>query len=166
MKRFEVIDLSKNLSSFDIRSGNKFFMFALEKNKATIKTLISEINEKRNSLVPSEYVEFENARMALLAEHSKKDESGNPIVDGNSVVLEDTEKFNVVFSELKEKYSEAIKNLGEADKAFGEFLKEDVSVEFAKISFKFVPEVITSEQYAAIRAFIKETDEEILALGE
>lgn len=166
MKRFEIIDLSKNLSSFDIRSGNKFFMFALEKNKATIKALISEINDKRTSLVPEDYVTFENSRMALLAEHSKKDESGNPIVEGNSVVLEDTEKFNSAFSELKEKYSEAIKSLSEADKAFGDYLKEDVSVEFAKISFKFVPEVITSEQYSAIRAFIKETDEEILALGE
>jgi KaiC/GvpD/RAD55 family RecA-like ATPase len=166
MKRSEIIDLNNNLSSFDIRSGNKFFVFALEKNKATIKSILSEIDKKRDELIPASYVEFENSRMRLLAEYAERDESGKVIVEDGRVKLADSQKFSEKFSELKATYSSAISELEEADKKLAEFIKEDVAVEFAKVSFKFVPEIITSQQYDAIKFFIKETDEEILALGE
>lgn len=166
MKRSEIIDLHSNLSLFDIRSGNKFFMFALEKNKATIKQILSEIDNKRTELIPSGYVEFENARLALLNEYAERDESGNSIIENGRVKLTDYEKFSEKFSELRGKYSSAISELEEADRKMTEFLKEDISIDFAKISFKFIPDIITAEQFNVIKVFVKETDEEIMALGE
>ena len=166
MKRFEVINLNRHLASFDIRSGNKFFVFALEKNKSVIKAILSEVDKKRDELVPAEYIEFENQRIKLLSEFAQRDEAGQAIVIDGRVQLKDETEFSEKFEALKEKYKNAISEVSEADKKLTEFIQEDVSVEFAKVSFKFVPDVITSEQYEAIKFFIKETDEEIQALGE
>lgn len=165
MTRFEVIDLFKKLGTLDIRSGNKFFMFAIEKNKSVLKAVVTEIDEKQKSLIPAEYIAFENARMALLEAESKKDENGSPIIEDNKYRLIDSERFNTKMDELKKQYADGLTKISLADAEFSAYLKEDVSVEFSKVSFKFIPDIITADEFQTLRQFIKESDEEILAMG-
>jgi hypothetical protein len=66
---------------------------------------------------------------------------------------------------LREKYDSALKGISAADSAFSDYLREEVSVEFSKVSFKFVPDVLTSDEFNTLRQFIKETDDVILSMG-
>ena len=110
--------------------------YALRRNQKFLKDEIDTINEATKKIFPEGYQEFEEKRIALCKEYSKKKEDGQPVLkigaDGNSayqIEEERTEEFNQEITKLSDSYPELIKERDNNLNDFEKFLDEEIEIQ-------------------------------------
>lgn len=167
MTRNEVVELYKGISSLPKKEYNRFFLYAVEKTKTELKTIIDEIAKKEYAIVYDEKkLEFEKERVALLEKFSNRDESDKPVIIDNRYDISEgkTEELRKEMTELTSKYSDDMKRVDSLLSEFQEFLKEEIDVAVVKTSFKTIPETLDLDLFTTVLKLVKESDEEIQAL--
>jgi hypothetical protein len=167
MTRIEAIDLFKGISQLPKKEYNRFFLYAVEKTKTELKTVIDEAGKKEYEIVFDEKLrQLEKDRVSILEQFSKRDEFNNPIIiDRKYDIPEDkTEELRIKMVELTNKYEDDIKRVESLRTSFSEYLKEEIDVNVIKTSFKTIPETLDSDLFSIVIKLVKESDEEIQSL--
>jgi hypothetical protein len=138
VKRKDLIILHMVLEKLSDISNTKFAYFIM-KNMKILKPEIDIIREL-NQTSPA-YLEYENKRLHLCQEFSKKDEDGNPVIKDNSYDIENTEDFNSKLGELQAQYKDVIAVKHKKDLELTEFLMEECDLNFYKIKLENLPEL-------------------------
>lgn len=147
MQNKKLVELYQGLNSVKDLKGVKF-AYGIVKNINIIK---SEIEAFQESINPTkEFMAFENGRIELAKKHSKKDDKGNPVIADNQYEVEDKDKFEESFLELREKHKEAIDKREKQAEEYNKLLAEESKIELHKIKMSDVPDNISPEQLAAI----------------
>lgn len=167
MTRFDVVELFKIISSLPKKEYNRFFLYAVEKTKTELKTIIDEAGKKEYEIIYDEKLrQFEKDRISILEKFSNRDESDKPIIVENRYDISEDKSDEVrkEMVELSEKYADDVKRVENLRVEFNQFLKEEIEVNVVKTSFKTLPETVDSELFGTLLKLVKETDEEIQAL--
>lgn len=155
IKKGEVVQLWNTIEQMGMVNAHIKFTYALTKNKKLIRTEIESIQE---SLKPSDkFREFEEKRIELCNDMSKKDENGSPIIiNDREFDIEDMDKFTKKLEELKKEYKDVISKETEKNKQAIEMLEEDVDIELTQIGLDYFPEGITTSQMETLMFLVKE----------
>lgn len=153
--RKELLELNNSLKKVTHIPGVKF-AYIIAKNIHSIEGEIRSI-VKTDEAGP-EYQEFENERIQLASEHSKKQDNGRP----ETIMINGVEEFNIKnvpafekeYNKLKEKYAEVIVKREEQLKEINKFLEEEIEVELYTIKIEDVPSSINGDQLNGIYIII------------
>ncbi len=153
MIKSKLLELSKALNGVGRLSGVSF-SYAVARN---LKLLEPEIEAIQKASEPSkEFQEYDQARIELAAKHSKKDEKGNPVIEGNQFILEDQNAFNKDFEKLKKTHKEALDAREKQGEEVEKLLKEETPITLYKVKLENVPPQITSAEMSSILDIIEE----------
>ncbi len=153
MKKQKIIELYQALNSLGNLSGVKF-SYAVVRN---INILKPEIEALQEVIKPSEeFTKYEQERIELAKEHSKKDDKGEPMSENNKFILEDEKKFEKEFEKLKEKNKKVFDDRQKQIDEYITLLETESSMELFKIDISDVPEGITTQQMNSIYELIEE----------
>ena len=86
--------------------------------------------------------EFEAKRMALVNKYAKKDEDGNVITEGNSVVIEPSKQreFEQKIKDLKEEYKDQLSEFEKLWNEYIQFMDEVTNLDLITFSIDEFPE--------------------------
>jgi hypothetical protein len=113
---------------------------AVAKNKFALKPVYeSLIDAEKRYKTPSErYIAFEKLRQALVLECAVRDESGNPIIEGDRTRLIDPLTFQTKYNDLVSEYLQDIEEFQSKISQWEKFLMEEADVKIIKIQEKDV----------------------------
>ena len=143
MEKQTVLILQNVLSEMKKLNAKPKFHYAVIKNLKILSAETEALEEFRKSLQVEGFAEFQRKELALLEEHSEKDEDGNPVRTGpNSfkVPKESEEALSKGRKLLQEENKDLIEKFAENQKAFDDVLKEEISLEFYKMNIDDLPE--------------------------
>ena len=151
MTKAELLSFYRAMNTLGNATGAKF-SYAVTRNLNALK---GEVDAIQSALNPTEkFTEYDNKRVALAKEHSKKDEQGKPLIEGNQYVVEDT--FDVAFEALKEEYKEEIDARQKQIEDYQALLDEEIEVDIFVLSQENLPDTISVAQVNALFPMIKE----------
>jgi len=146
MTNLEAIQLKHSLERINL-PGLKL-NYAIVKNLGKLE---AEIKLFESLTRQSEGFEgFEKERIGLAEKHAKKNEVGEPIVDGNRYVIESLDKFNHELKLLQEANREEIEGRQKQLSDYAKFLEEQCQIEIHKVSVAQLPENITTQEMRAL----------------
>ena len=152
MTKQKLVELYQNLKNLGELKGVKF-AYGVAKNIGIIQP---EIEALQKAINPTEdFSLFEKERIELAKNHSKKDDKGNPIIENNQFIMEDTEKFSKEFEALKENHKEAIYKREKQTEDYNNLLKEEIEINLYKIKISDVPQDISAKQLEGIFGIIE-----------
>jgi len=163
LKNQEIQDLSAGLHACGDLKGIKF-AYAIVKNKKHCDSALHWANEKMLKIQKQseEYAKYEEERIEIAKNCSKKDETGEPVTEFNQrtyqeqYVIEDKKMFTGLMAPLKKKYADAIKEHEEKVKEAQKVPDEEVEIELHMIPQEYIPVDITANQLNGIQKIIKE----------
>lgn len=167
MTRLEAVELFKSISTLPKKEYNRFFLYAVEKTKVELKSIIDEAGKKEYEIIYDEKLrQFEKDRISILEKFSNRDESDKPIIVENRYDISEDKSDEVrkEMVELSEKYADDVKRVDSLKDEFTKFVNEEIEVNIVKTSFKTIPETLDSDLFATVIKLVKESDEEIQAL--
>jgi len=150
------------LKQFETVKNKKIAYFALRNTHILIDEL-SPLIELEKQFYSDEYNIFDNKRNKLVEENQLKDENGKPLVNHNGPVFGDKlEAVNKKWEELTTDYKDVIAERVSLNKQYEEILKEDITFNIIKISFKDLPDdIVEAKNFEIIKYLIKENDDEL-----
>jgi len=149
----ELLSLYLNLNKLGNLKGVKF-SYGVSKNLALLSPEIESLNKVQE--MSEEFKKFEEKRVELIKDYSKKDESGKDIIENNSYVVLDQKKWDKVFDKLKEDNKEVVKKREKQIEEYLELLKTESDIKLYKIKLADIPEDITTIQMNSIISIIIE----------
>lgn len=157
--RDNLLAIFKELNSFDKTSQySKHLLYKISKNVKKFDPIFKEVIEKEKELQTEEFFKLEKGRLEILKKYSKKDELGNPVVEENTVVIEDElrEEFDVVMAEYISENKEVISKYEEITKAHKEWKLEEIEFVFEKVKFEYIPEMIDIKTFNLFSLLVEE----------
>ncbi len=152
MTKLDLVNLFQTLHQAKELKGIKF-AYSVVKNINIIKP---EIEALQKAGEPSlGFTEYEKKRIELAKKFAKKDK-GEPVIDGNSYVLEDKNKFDKEWEKLKKEYSEELGKREWQIKQYNDLLLEDSDIKLHKIKIADVPQDISGKLLEGIFAVVEE----------
>ena len=153
--------LNRTIDSFKgIPNISKTFLYILLKNKKIITDELSVIEGTLIKFSEEEskvYEEWSQKKADLIKRESLKDENGNTLlINGNSLKLEDPERFKEKLNKLNEEYSDILDRLEELNKENDEILDTDIELDLIKIPWENIPESLLQEQLEVLFDLIEE----------
>jgi hypothetical protein len=159
MKRYQAIELLRKLNELKSdKKYSKYVLFAIVKTLDSLDSIRKEIEEEEKKLYTEEYKTFNESRVSLLKVYSAKDENGQPIMEGEQVIIEEHRKpeFNEEFNKLVEANKETLEKFNEDAKTFDEYLNEETEVKLYKFDFKYLPDDLFPGEYTTLSKLLKE----------
>lgn len=153
MTNSKIIETYNALSQLKGLKGVKF-NYALLRNTGKLELEVKILEKMTEPM--DKFKAFEQARIELAKEHSKKDENGEPVTENNHFVIEDKISFDKAFETLKETHKEAIDEREKQMKEFEDLLQKENEVDLYKVKLSEIPDDITTEQMAALVNLIEE----------
>ena len=113
------------------------FKYMVARNKLKLKPEI-EIIQELVKLSP-EFTEFNEKRVEICKEFSRKDENGEAILINNNYDIVDRKRFNETIETLKDKYKTIIQKEEEQSIEIESMLDENIDIEISKVIIEEVP---------------------------
>ena len=157
--RETLLNIFKELNSFDKTSQySKHLLYKISKNAKKFQPIFDEVVVKEKELQTEEFITLENGRLEILKKYSKKDETGNPVVENNTVVIEDElrTELEAEIAKYIEDNKETIKEYETVSKAHKEWLLEEIEFEFEKVKFEYIPELIDVKTFNLFSLLVEE----------
>lgn len=120
--------------------------YALAKGRLQLKRIAREIEAHRQDAYTPEVLEYIRGREALGMDHAAKDEAGQPIAQGNGVKLADPAAYRAALIALDNEYVDAKAALEAQDRAFRDWLSEEVEITTHAVDALVVPEDLSIEE--------------------
>lgn len=147
MKKSELViigNVLENMSKID--SASVKFKYAIARNIKLLAPIVSPILEMRDKIQK----EFENTRIEICKNHCAKDESGEPIFEGDNFTgLQGNAEFETdikgLYDSFKTKFTD-----------FNSLIEEDEEINLYKINLSDIPNDITTEQFIVLEPIITE----------
>ena len=163
LKRREALELVAALDAVSNLSGIKF-AYAMAKN---VKLIASEVEDMQAGLKPSKrYQEYDNKRVEICKEHSKKDDNGKPVMmplgrgQQGFAGLEDNPEFEVAVEALREEYKSELDEREQLVAEYETALDEDIELDVYTVNLSDVPEDITTGQLKGIIDLVVDSEKE------
>ncbi len=165
MTKGETVNLYANLKKLGTLRGVKF-AYAVAKNTALLDTEVEAL--KKALEMTEEFKKYDDARVKLAEEYSKKDEKGKPVLlkttnERGEIVREEYDlaeetkaEWEEKFETLKLEHKEAIDARDAQIQEQNELLKTESTLTFHKIKLADVPVDITSAQMGFIYEIVEE----------
>lgn len=128
--------------------------YALAKGRIQLKRIAREIEAHRADAYTPEVLEFIRGREALGMDHAAKDEAGQPIQQGNGVKLADPAAYRAALTALEDAYVDAKAALEVQDRAFRDWLSEEVEIVPHAVDALLVPEDLSIEEAEVFMALL------------
>jgi len=120
--------------------------YALAKGRIQLKRISREIEAHRQDAYTPEVVEFIRGREELAIEHAAKDEAGQPIAQGGGVKLANPATYRVALLDFELKHASAKAALEVQDRAFRDWLSEEVEIVPRAVDPLLVPDDLSIEE--------------------
>ena len=128
--------------------------YALAKGRIQLKRIAREIEAHRADAYTPEVLEFIRGREAMGMDHAAKDEAGQPIQQGNGVKLADPAAYRAALTAYEAEHSEAKAALEVQDRAFRDWLSEEVEIVPHAVDALLVPEDLSIEEAEVFMALL------------
>ena len=143
-KRKRLKELESLITLFkDIKNTKMSYMLFYNNKKITSE--IEMIQKSFRQPIP-EAQEYEQKRIKLCVEFSKKDDDNKPIINNDIYLIDNLEDFNLKLKELQDFYKIYIEEQEIINKENIEFLDEEIEIDFYKIKFDVLPLDLTPSQ--------------------
>jgi len=151
MKLKTIVNLWKTIEKLENVKMTTDFVWFLTKNKVAVKSEIKALDEAQK---PSAiFLEYENKRVETAQRLSDKDITGNPrIQNGQYVIYEHKEEFEIEMKSLKQKFKDAIAEREKQLEEYTKLLERDIELNLVTIDFDKLPNTIDVE---TMEAFIE-----------
>lgn len=139
---------------FDNEKLDKRFDYIRSRN---LELLSSEVNQLLKARDPSniKFGEFEKKQEEIFVKYGE-------LRDIKRFIKDEYKDIAIIeLTKLKEEYKDVIQERKEEIDIYNELLYEKIEFDIAMISFKYLPDIVSSGWMKALRPMIKETDEEI-----
>lgn len=120
--------------------------YALAKGRIQLKCIAREIEAHRADAYTPEVLEYMRGRDALGLEHAAKGEDGNPIAQGAGFKLSDPAAYRAALTAYDAEHADAKAALEVQDRAFRDWMAEDVEVATHAVDALLVPEDLSIEE--------------------
>lgn len=142
---YQLVDARKTLDKVSNYDGIDF-AYAVFKNKQLIDNKLMEVEFIKN--VSPEVIQYEEQRISICEEYSKKDENGRSIIvnDLYSVNEELQNEFKVKMDNLYTKYKDSIDERRKQIEIFNNKMNEESNLQFHKIKKEQIPSQIKTAQ--------------------
>lgn len=159
IKNKEVLEIMGMISRLQENELPLKFSYGLSKNS---RILEPETKTLQEAMKPDEkFLEYDKKRVDLAKKHASKDKKGKPIVNDNQYQLENEEKFESEFENLKEKHKDTIEKQKQKQDEMNDLLEQETEISAYQISIKSFPQKIIGNYLKILLPFIKEKDQEI-----
>jgi len=159
MTNSKLVDLYRALSELKGLKGVKF-NYGISKNFAILD---SELNSIKAGLeVSDEYKLYDEKRVELCKEYSKKNESGEPMIaldqatNTTKYIIANQTGFDAALAELNKENKEIVDARTKQIEDFNQFLEKESTIALYKIKLEDVSPDITTEQMINIYPLIEE----------
>lgn len=155
MTNKDLITLNQILEQMNDVKGKKF-AYAVLKNQSIIQKEIEYFEKLRQKEIHPNFQEYEEKRKNLCELHSRKNENGEAITYQNQYDIEDLDKFQTEFEDLKSEYPEVVEAVEQHRKEYEDFLNQESEVELVKVSLEEIPEEVDANILKYLQFIIKE----------
>lgn len=128
--------------------------YALAKGRIQLKRIAREIEAHRQDAYSPDVQAYIRGRDALGVAHAVKDEAGNPIQHGNSIKLGDPAAFRAALTAYEAEHAAAKAALEVQDRAFRDWLSEEVEIVPHAVDALLVPEDLSIEEAEVFMALL------------
>lgn len=135
---YQLVNAKKSLDKVSNYEGLEF-AYIVFKNKQLIDKKLMEVDFIKN--VSNEVVEYEEKRVKMCEEFSKKDENGKVIIENELYVIEDKDQelFKTKMEELYAKYKPFINERQQQIELFNKKMNDPIDFEFFKLTKEQIP---------------------------
>lgn len=113
------------------------FAYAVFKNKQLIDNKLMEVDFIKN--VSPEVIEYEEKRVKLCEDYSKKDDTGKPIIENDLYMILDQDTFKGKMEELLNQYKPFVEERRRQVELFNQKMNMPVEIQFVKIKKEQIP---------------------------
>lgn len=131
----KALDVVSNYSGIE-------FAYAVFKNKQLIDSKLMEVDFIKN--VSPEVVEYEEQRVFICEQFSKKDGTGKSIIENDLYDIDNKEEFKIKMDELYNKYKPFVEERMKQIEIFNQKMNQKVELPFVKIKKEEIPPQITT----------------------
>lgn len=128
--------------------------YALAKGRIQLKRISREIEAHRQDAYTAEVLDYIRGREALGLEHAAKDEAGQPIAQGTGVKLADPAAYRAALLAYESEHASAKAALEVQDRAFRDWLSEEVEIVPHAVDPLLVPEDLSIEEAELFMALL------------
>lgn len=153
MKNHEIFRLREALNDVSNLKGVKF-AYSVLKNK---KILDDEIAIYKKMIeTTAEFNTYDEKRVAICEKYAKKDDNNNPIIVDNQYVIEDIDKFEKEFSELKTANADIVADRNKQLAEYNSLMEENSSIvdRLSKVKVEHLPEDMSTTQLESIQEML------------
>lgn len=153
MIKNDLFNLMKVFDEIKDTASNPKFAYAVAKNKKLVE---SEVELIRDAIKPDETMtEYDTKRISICRDYAKLDDDNNPVVHNSNFVIDEerVKDFNEKIEGLREEYSSTLESHKERLIEADQLLKEEIDIEFHKLSIESFPEGLTQDQYEQLMVF-------------
>lgn len=120
------------------------FAYAVFKNKQLIDDKLMEVDFIKN--VSPEVIEYEEKRIKLCNDYSKKDTNGKTMIENDLYIIEDKDKeeFKTKMDDLLSQYKSSVEDRQNQIEIFNQKMNLPVNVPFVKIKKEQIPSQINT----------------------
>lgn len=133
---YQLVNAKKALDNVSHYQGLEF-AYAVFKNKQLIDNKLMEVDFIKN--VSPEVVEYENQRIKLCEDYSKKNDEGMPIIENDLYLIENQDEFKEKMKDLVEKYKPFVEERQKQIEIFNEKMNNQANIDWIKIKKDQIP---------------------------
>lgn len=140
---YELANVRKTLDSVSNYQGIDF-AYAVFKNKQLIDNKLMEMDFIKN--VSPEIIEYEEKRIKICDQYSKKDSNGLPIIENDLYLIDESDKedFKYKMDELLNQYKVPVEYRQNQIELFNQKMNSTVNIDFIKIKKEQIPSQIST----------------------
>lgn len=154
MKNKDILRLSKGFQQVSELRGAKF-AYSIARNTDIIKPIVESL--EKTLAYDEGYTLYETERVALAMKHSKKSETGDPVIENNRYIVEKQNKFNEDFKKLNEKHKETLIARENQIREYNKIMEEESEpIELRKVKSDDLPSDIPAFSLTQIIEMIED----------
>lgn len=153
MKNKDLVTFAQTLGQISGLRG-KSFAYAVFKNKSLVEQELKVFEELRKEPHP-DYQNYENERMIVCINYSKKDDNGNPVINNNQYIIEDWTGFSGDMKEITDKYKEVVEDMENTQKEYNIFMEKEATLNFIKVKYEDIPNDVDANLLQKIQFMIE-----------
>jgi hypothetical protein len=128
--------------------------YALAKGRIQLKRNAREIEAHEKDAYSPVSVEYMRGRQEIGSRHTKLDEQGKPVPQGNGVALADPASYRAELTAYERDNAEAKAQMEAEDRAFRDWLLEEVTITPHAVDPLLVPEDLSIEEAEVFLALL------------
>jgi len=135
---YELFDIRKTLDKLSNQEGIDF-AYAIFKNKQIIDNKTMELDFIKN--VSKEIIEYEEKRIKICEQYSKKNENGQSIIENDtySIIEDSHEEFETKMKQLYDEYKIPIEDRRQQIEIFNKKMNSECELNFYKLKKEQIP---------------------------